>query len=71
MKTAKLQRLSAAIASLAMSLAIVSSISGYAYPEASAPRQDRMAKKPAFPAKVVMPSVLSLPVASCKGCAPG
>ena len=55
MKTGiKLQRLSAAIASVAMSLAIVCSISAYAYPGASASRQAMMAKKSAFPAKVVM-----------------
>jgi hypothetical protein len=72
MKTGiKLQRLSAAIASVAMSLAIVCSISAYAYPGASASRQAMMAKKSAFPAKVVMPSMLSLPLATCKGCAPG
>jgi hypothetical protein len=71
MKTAiKLQRLSAALASLAMSFAIVSSISAYAYPGVSAPRLDKMAKKNAITAQVVMPAVLRLP-ANCKGCAPG
>ena len=71
MKTViKLQRLSAAVTSVAMSLAIVCSISAYAYPGASAPRHDPMAKKSTMTAQV-MPAVLRLPVASCKGCAPG
>ena len=63
-------KFSAAIASLMVSFAIVCGISAYAYPGMSAPRLDKMAKKNAITAQVVMPAVLRLP-ASCKGCAPG
>jgi hypothetical protein len=50
MKTvSKLQRVSAAIAALAVSLSIVWSIAGYAYPEAPAAWFGQMAKKTSQP----------------------
>ena len=52
MRTAtKLQRLSAAIAAVAMSLTIVWAISGYAYPEASAAWFGEIAKMVSLPTR--------------------
>lgn len=47
----KLERVSAAIAAVAVSLSIVWAISGYAYPEASATWLDLMAKKMSQPSR--------------------
>jgi hypothetical protein len=47
----KLERVSAAIAAVAVSLSIVWAISGYAYPEASASWLDLMAKKMLQPSR--------------------
>ena len=47
----KLERLSAAIAAVAVSLSIVWAISGYAYPEAPAAWLDQMAKKMSQPSR--------------------
>jgi hypothetical protein len=73
MKTAgKLQRVSAAIAAVAVSFSIVWAISGYAYPDVSPASLGQMAKKSVPPIGLATPSetVQSLP-ANCRGCAPG
>jgi len=47
----KLERVSAAIAALTVSLSIVWAISGYAYPEAPASLLDQIAKKMSQPSR--------------------
>lgn len=70
MKTAgKLQRVSAAMAAVAVSFSIVWAISGYAYPDVAPAWVGQLTKENALrvgPSETIM----SLPV-SCKGCAPG
>ncbi len=63
MKSAgKLQRVTAAIAAVAVSFSIVWGISGYAYPDLSSASLGRLAKETVVPA--------GLP-ATCKDCMPG
>jgi hypothetical protein len=63
MKTGdKLQRVTAAIAAVAVSFSIVWGISGYAYPDVASGPLRQLAKESVVPA--------GLP-ATCKGCVPG
>jgi hypothetical protein len=47
----KLERVSAAIAAVAVSVSIVWAISGYAYPEAPSALLDQIAKKMSLPSR--------------------